>query len=166
MGPPVTDFATNKPSFCSTQGCTSSAYRMRGAGSRSDEGQSSTQKGRSELRHVASRVVHTIRRTPRLYNTRIEQAEIHLSTYEETCAALASASRLGHRHRSECRAAPTRGGRTAYSDLEPALHRMRPRATSHRSCRGRWPPHAPLHMLGHLAEEAFGKHEISRERGL
>ena len=146
MGPPVTDFATNKPSFCSTQGSTSSAYRMRGAGSRSDEGQSSTQKGRSELRHVASRVVHTIRRTPRLYNTRIEQAEIHLSTYEETCAASASTSRLCRRHQLECRAAPARGGRAAYSGHVPALHRMRPRAKPHICCRGRWPPHAPLHV--------------------
>ena len=146
MGPPVTDFATNKPSLCSTQGSTSSAYRMRGAGSRSDAGQSSTQKGRSELRHVASRVVQHLRRTPRLYNTRIEQAEIHLSTYEETCAASASTSRQRRRRHSEHRAAPARGGRTSYSDLEPPLHRMSPRANTHIPFRDSWPPHEPLHI--------------------
>ena len=157
LGPPVSE--------CTTFSCqTSTACRMQGAGSRSGGGQSSTPPGHLGFLLAALHVVQLLPRTLRLGSTRSGPGESHRCTCEGTCAALASASRHGCRHHSERRAVPARGGRTAYSELEPRLHRKRPRVKHHRSCRGRWPPHAPTHGLGHLAKEALDKHDISRER--
>ena len=137
-----------------------------GAGSRSDRALSSTQRGRSEHRLVASLVVQLLLRTPHRDSTRSVLDETHRCRGGETYGVSASTSKPCHRHCAARHARPDKGERISCSPPEPQSRRRSPRAKLHRLDRGRWLLRAQCPALGPRETEADCTQGTPKEPGL